>query len=125
MGLPRRGRNPAVLDEKTRRTDEVSDLLDTVKEYAKQETVGPLKGGVKAMALGLAGVFSLGIGVIILLVGVLRLLQEETDAFHGELMSVLPYLIVFVLAVALIVIALALIRRVEMTPKEMSLKERP
>jgi hypothetical protein len=45
-------------------------------------------------------------------------LQTETDAFHGDLMSVLPYLIVLVLAVAIIVIALALIKRIEMTPKE-------
>ena len=27
-------------DEKARRTDEVTELLDTVKAYAKQETVG-------------------------------------------------------------------------------------
>ena len=107
-----------MLDEKTRRTDEVSDLLDTVRTYAVQETVEPLKGGLKAMVLGLVGAVTLALGIVILLVGILRLLQTETDAFHGELMSVLPYLIVLVLAVAAIVIALSLIKRVEMTPRE-------
>ena len=102
-----------MLDEKTRRSDEVGDLLDTVKTYAVQETVGPLKGGFKAMALGLAGVFCLGLGIIIMLVGILRVLQTETDAFHGDLMSVLPYLIVFVVALATIAIALALIKRID------------
>jgi hypothetical protein len=107
-----------MLDEKSRRTDEVSDLLDTVKGYAVQETVGPLKGGAKALGLGLAGVFCLGLGIIFVLIAVLRVLQTETDAFHGDLMSAVPYLIVLVLAVAIIVIALALIKRIEMTPKE-------
>jgi len=113
-----------MLDERTRRTDEVSDLLDTVKAYAVQETVGPLKGGIKAMALGLVGVFCLGLGIIIMLVGILRLLQTETDAFHGELMSVLPYLIVLAVAVTAIVLALALIKRVELTPREI-MRDRP
>jgi hypothetical protein len=107
-----------VLDEKTRRSDEVSDLLDTVKEYAKQETVGPLKGGVKAMVLGLIGVFCLGLGLIIMLIGLLRILQEETDAFHGDAMSTLPYLIVFFIAVVFIVGALALIKRINVSPRE-------
>jgi hypothetical protein len=110
-----------MLDEKTRRTDEVSDLLDTVKTYAVQETVGPLKGGVKAMALGLAGVFCLGLGIIFILIAILRVLQTETDAFHGDLMSVLPYLIVLTVAVAAIVLAIALIKRIDMRPSE----ERP
>jgi hypothetical protein len=110
-----------MLDEKARRSDEVSDLLDTVKTYAVQETVGPLKGGFKAMALGLAGVFCLGLGSIIMLVGILRLLQTETDAFHGDLMSVLPYLIVLAAALVAVVLALALIKRIDFRPPE----ERP
>jgi hypothetical protein len=107
-----------MLDERTRRSDEVSDLLDTVKTYAVQETVGPLKGGFKATVLGLAGVFCLGLGIIIMLVGILRLLQTETDAFHGDLMSVLPYLIVLAVAVAAILLAIALIRRIDFRPPE-------
>jgi uncharacterized membrane protein YidH (DUF202 family) len=109
-----------MLDERTRRTDEVSDLLDTVKAYAKQETVEPLKGGLKAVALGLAGVLCLGVGIVVILVGVLRLLQTETTAFRGDFMSVLPYLIVFAIAVVAIGIALALINRVEFDRRERS-----
>jgi hypothetical protein len=107
-----------MLDERTRRSDEVSDLLGTVKTYAVQETVGPLKGGFKAMVLGLAGVFCLGLGIIFILIAILRVLQTETDAFHGDLMSVLPYLIVLAVAVATIVVALVLIKRIDMSPKE-------
>jgi uncharacterized membrane protein len=103
-----------MLDERTRRADEVSDLLDTVKTYARQETVGPLKGVGRSVGFGVAGALSLGVGIIIVIVAVLRLLQTETSAFHGDLMSVLPYLIVFVVAVALIVASLALIKRVDL-----------
>ncbi|HEY1278636.1 MAG TPA: hypothetical protein VGF22_03110 [Acidimicrobiales bacterium] len=102
-----------MLDEKARRSDEVSDLLDTVKTYALQETVGPLKGGFKAMALGLAGVFCLGLGIIFILIGILRVLQTETEAFHGDLMSVLPYLIVLTVALAAIALAVVLIKRID------------
>jgi hypothetical protein len=98
-------------DEKSRRSGEVGDLLDTVKAYATQETVGPIKGGAKATVLGLAGVFFLGFGIIILQVALLRLLQTETTAFHGDLMSVVPYVIVFVVDLVGIAIALWLIKR--------------
>ena len=102
-----------MLDEKARRSDEVSDLLDTVKTYAVQETVGPLKGGFKAMVLGLAGVFCLGLGIIFILIAILRVLQTETDAFRGDLMSVLPYLIVLTVALAAIALAVLLIKRID------------
>jgi hypothetical protein len=103
-----------MLDERTRRTDEVSDLLDTVKAYAKQETVGPLKGAGRAIGLGAAGVVCLGIGLVVVLVGLLRLLQTETSAFDGDLMSVIPYLICLVVAAVAIYIALSLIKRIEL-----------
>jgi predicted cobalt transporter CbtA len=103
-----------MLDERTRRADEVGELLDTVKAYARQETVGPLEGAGRAVAFGVAGVVCLGIGVIIMLVGVLRLLQTESSAFDGQLMSALPYLIVLAVAAGFMVAALSLIKRVNL-----------
>jgi hypothetical protein len=113
-----------MLDEKGRRREETADLLDTVKAYAVQETVGPIKGGFKAMVLGLAGVFCLGLGIIFLLVSILRVLQTETDAFHGDLMSVVPYLIVLALAIAVIVVTVALLKR-GMTPDDAPMSSAP
>jgi hypothetical protein len=97
-------------DEKARRSAEVSDLLDTVKAYATQETIGPLKVGAKAAGLGLAGVFLLGFGIIILEVALLRVLQTETTAFEGDLMSAVPYVIVLVVTLVCIAIAVWLIK---------------
>jgi hypothetical protein len=103
-------------DEKGRRSAEVGDLLDTVKAYATQETVGPLQAGAKAMALGVAGVFFVGFGIIILQVALLRLLQTETSAFDGDLMSVVPYLIVFVVDLICIAVTLWFMRKGETKP---------
>ncbi len=96
----------------TSRSDEVGQVLDTVKAYVKQETLGPLKGVGRAIGLGLAGVLFLGLGTIFLLVAVLRFLQTELSAFDGN-WSFVPYLIDLVLAAIVVAIALSRIKRVE------------
>lgn len=59
--------------------------------YVKQETLDPLRGLGRFLALGLAGMVVTGIGLVLLVLGGLRLLQTETgDAFRGHL-SFLPY----------------------------------
>ena len=76
------------------------------RRYARQETVGPLKG-IGALGRLRAGRGRLlSIGVVLLVVGLLRLLQTDVgdDVFYGDLVLV-PYLIVLV--VCGVVIALA------------------
>lgn len=69
------------------------DLWQTVVAYIKQETLDPVKGLGRFLAFGLAGSALVGLGLVILFLGVLRLLQEETgEAFDGHL-SFLPYVI--------------------------------
>ena len=59
--------------------------------YVKQETLDPLKGLGRFVALGLAGMVVMGIGLVLLVLGGLRLLQTETgDTFRGHL-SFVPY----------------------------------
>jgi len=100
--------------------DEVSELLDTVKAYAKQETLGPLKGVGRIIGLGLAGVICLGVGTVILLVALLRVLQTETSAFEGN-WSFVPYVIALVVAALVIALALSRIKKVDIeqgTPRK-------
>jgi hypothetical protein len=106
-----------VLGTERSRGDDVSQLLDTVKAYAKQETLGPLKGVGRSIGLGLAGVLCLGIGVLFLLVAVLRVLQTETSAFDGN-WSFVPYVIDLVLAIAIVVLALSRIKKVDLPAGE-------
>ena len=57
-------------------TDQVTDLVDSVKAYARQETLGPLKGAVRWVAVGTLAATSLGLAMVFLAMGVLRLSQD-------------------------------------------------
>ena len=75
-----------------------TELWALTKDYARQETVDPLKGVGRYLGYGVAGALLGGVGVILLMLAGLRALQTETgDAFDGNL-SWLPYLIVLVVA---------------------------
>lgn len=74
----------------------VVELRDMVVEYAKQETVVPLRQLGRYLGFGIVGSFLLGLGVVLLGVGGLRALQTETsDTFAGD-WSWAPYGIVVV-----------------------------
>ena len=88
----------------------IGDVVDLVKEYAKQETLGPLKGAGRWLALGSAGATCLGLGLVLVLLGVLRLLQTELDAFDGGF-SWVPYVIVLALCLGLTWVALSRVKK--------------
>ena len=86
-----------------------TDLYESVKDYAKQETVGPLRGAGRWIGFGVSGSLMVGVGAAFLALGLLRLLQTECSGFfHGRWMSLLPYLIALVFC--LIVMGMALAR---------------
>ncbi|MGI9032203.1 MAG: hypothetical protein ACR2HY_00665 [Acidimicrobiales bacterium] len=80
-----------------KRADDVStlvrDIASMVVAYVKQETLDPIKGLGRFLAFGAAAVVVGGVGLVLLVLGGLRLLQTETgSAFSGHL-SFLPYVI--------------------------------
>jgi cytochrome c biogenesis protein CcdA len=88
----------------------VSDVVDVVKEYARQETLGPLSGAGRWLALGSIGAILLGVGSVFVLLGTLRLLQTETSVFDGA-WSFVPYLVVLVVAIGLTIVTLARVKK--------------
>ncbi len=73
------------------------ELYDLVRAYAKQETIDPMKGLARFAAFGVVGSVIIGIGVVLLALGVLRVLQTETgDTFDGA-WSWAPYLLTLLL----------------------------
>src|SRR6516164_5103622 len=81
------------------------DAFQLTVDYLKQETVQPLKGLGRFLYMGIAGSFFLAGGILLVLIGILRLLQTETGtALTGDL-SWVPYLSVMVLGIAVIVVA--------------------
>ncbi|MDA8358741.1 MAG: hypothetical protein M0Z95_21165 [Actinomycetota bacterium] len=73
-----------------------TDAIHLVTAYFKQETIGPLKGLGRFVTYGIVGSLSLGIGLVLLAVGLLRLLQGETGSTFAGHLSWAPYAIVAV-----------------------------
>jgi hypothetical protein len=83
----------------------VRELRELVLAYAKQETVEPLKGLGRYAGFGLAGAVMLGMGVVFIAIGALRLLQDETGTTFTGNWSWVPYLIVVIGAALLAALA--------------------
>jgi len=78
---------------------------DDAFHYLKQEVVQPLKGLGRFLYMGIAGSFFLAFGLLLILLGVLRLLQTETGtALTGD-WSWVPYAVVVLLGIAVIGVA--------------------
>jgi hypothetical protein len=88
-----------------------SELWELTRDYAKQETVDPLKGVGRFLAYGVAGSLLIGIGVIMLMLSGLRALQTETGSWFTGNLSWIPYLIILVVGAALIALALSRIQK--------------
>ena len=87
----------------------VGEVVDFVKVYVRQETLGPLKGAGRWLAFGAVGALALAISVAFFVLGLLRMVQHEfARTFHGRWMGLLPYL--FALVTCTVVIGLAVSR---------------
>lgn len=71
----------------------LGELKQLTVEYAKQETVEPLKGLGRFVGFGIGGSLLVGLGVCLLSLGLLRFLQTETDGTFDDGWSWAPYLI--------------------------------
>ena len=87
-----------------------TELIDLVRAYAKQETIGELRGTGRWLAWGAVGGISILLGLLFVLIGVLRLLQSTL--FEGSsAMSWAPYFIVLALTVVLVIFSQSRIRK--------------
>ncbi|HEX7132649.1 MAG TPA: hypothetical protein VF228_08740 [Iamia sp.] len=65
--------------------ESANEVFGLVRDYAKQETIDPLKGLLGFVKKALPGAFLVGIGLIELMAFVLRLSQAEgSDVFDGR-----------------------------------------
>jgi hypothetical protein len=72
---------------------QLGQTVELLKEYARQETLGPLKGAGRWIALGLAGAIAIGLGSAFLVLGLLRMVQTEwPGTFEGRWATLAPYL---------------------------------
>ncbi len=91
--------------------EELSDLVDLLKNYARQETVDPIKSLGRFVGYGTGATLCFGIAGTLITVGVLRVLQVETrDLFDGN-WSWVPYMGALAVSGLGAVISLKLIKK--------------
>jgi hypothetical protein len=89
----------------------IQELWQLLVAYARQETIGPLKGIGRYLGYGVGGALLVAIGVILLALAGLRALQTETGSTFTGNLSWIPYLIVLAGLAVVIGVALGAINR--------------
>lgn len=80
----------------------IGELRELVVDYARQETVDPLRRIARGIGYGIVGAFFMGLGIILLALAGLRALQTETSGRFDDELSWAPYGIVVLALLALI-----------------------
>jgi len=89
----------------------LGEVIEFLKTYALQETVAPLKGAGRWLAFGAAAAFAMGLGLMIVLLGVLRLVQTEIDRLATGSLSWAAYGVTLLVTVVLLVITLLRVKK--------------
>jgi flagellar biosynthesis protein FliQ len=77
---------------------DLKEIRDLFVRYFKEQTIAPLKDLGRFVVFGALGSIFMAFGVVLGLLGVLRMFQDLFPVLDGSL-SFVPYLIVVVLAV--------------------------
>lgn len=113
-----------IASPRPRESASIGEVVEFVTEYAKQETIDPIKGAGRWLGYGVAASLLLGVGLSLLLLGLLRLLQTEWNRSATGSLSWLSYLIVVVVGGAVLALAMSRINRSRLGPDSTHDKER-
>lgn len=93
---------PNAMNSDDRSIETPAELWALVRDYAKQETIDPLRSVGRFIGYGLAGAVLFAIGTIFAVVAVLRVLQEETGRHLTGSWNFLPYAVALLLMLIII-----------------------
>lgn len=94
---------PTGANDQQKSTGEVAtDLWQLVRDYAKQETVDPLKALGRFLALGVVGAVLVILGTVFGVMAILRVLQQETDVHLTGSWNFLPYVVALLFCVVIV-----------------------
>jgi len=82
-----------------------------VKQYARQETLEPIKGAIRWVAVGSVAALCLGLALVFAALGVLRLSQDLGDTVLDGSWSFLHYLITLCVVAVLVVVIFSRVSR--------------
>ena len=83
----------------------VADLWQLVKDYAKQETIDPLKSIGRFVCFGIGGAVLAGLGVLFASLAILRGLQTETGEHLTGSLTWVPYAVTAVFTAVIVAVA--------------------
>lgn len=86
-------------------TDQVTDLVESVKQYARQETIEPLRGAARWVAVGSLAALSLGLAMVFLALAILRLSQDLGGTTLDGAWSFTHYLITLIVVSILVALS--------------------
>ncbi len=81
------------------------ELWQLIVDYFKQETIVPVRRLGRFVGFGVAGSLALSVGLVLLVLGGLRVLQTEAGTVFEDTWSWAPYLIVLVACAAVAALA--------------------
>ncbi len=91
--------------------NQVGDLVDSVKQYARQETLEPIKGAIRWVAVGSVAALCLGLALVFAALGVLRLSQDLGDTVLDGSWSFLHYFITLCVIAVLVAVIFSRVSR--------------
>lgn len=94
-------------DAKTPR-DELEEILGEARRYFVAETIDPLKLVGRTLLYGLSGALVTGLGLVLCLVGLLRVLETEVGTTFAGTWTFVPYLCVAFAGVLIAVLAVSI-----------------
>jgi cytochrome b subunit of formate dehydrogenase len=89
----------------------VGDLVESVKQYARQETLEPIKGAIRWVAVGSVAALCLGMALVFATLGVLRLSQDLGDTVIDGSWSFVHYFITLCVVAVLVTITFSRVSR--------------
>lgn len=96
----------------------VADLWQLVRDYAKQETVDPLKAIGRLLKFGVPGALLLSLGVVFAALAILRGLQTETGAHLTGSYTWVPYLVALLVSAVIIALSVRAISKTDTTSEK-------
>jgi cytochrome c biogenesis protein CcdA len=83
---------------------QAEDLFSTIKQYARQETLEPLRGAVRWLGVGTIAALSLGLALVYVSLGVLRFSQDMGGTVLDGSWSFVHYFVsLFIVAIVVVI----------------------
>ncbi len=91
--------------------DQVGELFDSVKQYARQETLQPIKGAIRWVAVGSLAALCLGLALVFTALAILRFSQDLGGTVLDGSWSFVHYFITLCVVAVLVAVTFSRVSR--------------